>query len=138
MEQVALLDQLLITSLLSHSKNYSLFKTLYTASANLVWPRRINSPCTNLFLLCGISCCFLYSYCLTELAQLIFFFILLNKTDFNTLALCGTVYRREQRVAFLAPFGYSKTNPAVIDLLILVYWTNHNLKNTFKGLKTYW
>ena len=73
MEQVALLVQPLITSLLSDSKNYSLFKTLYTASANLVWPRRINSPCTNLFLLCGISCCFLYSYCLTELAQLIFF-----------------------------------------------------------------
>ena len=102
MEQVALLDQPLITSLLSHSKNYSLFKTLYTASANLAWPRRINSPCTNLFLLCGISCCFLYSYCLTELAQLIFFFILLNKTDFillnktdfNTLALCGSLQER--------------------------------------------
>ena len=40
MEQVALLDQPLITSLLSHSKNYSLFKTLYTASTNLAWPRR--------------------------------------------------------------------------------------------------
>ena len=94
MEQVALLDQPLITSLLSHSKNYSLFKTLYTSSANLAWPRRINSPCTNLFLLCGISCCFLYSYCLTELAQLIFFFVLLNKTDFNTLALCGSLQER--------------------------------------------
>ena len=35
MEQVAFLDQPLVTSLLSHSKNYSLLETPNTASARL-------------------------------------------------------------------------------------------------------
>ena len=52
----------------------------------------------NFFLICFCSC-FLYSYCLTELAQLIFFFFLMNKKHFYALALRGTVYRREQHVA---------------------------------------
>ena len=56
MEQVAFLDQPLITSLLSYSKNSSLLKTLYTASANSAWPQRINSPCTIFWILFMYVC----------------------------------------------------------------------------------
>ena len=99
MEQVAFLDQPLVTSLLSHSKNYSLLEIPNTASTRLGQATANKQSLYKLrFVILFFSSYFLYSYCLTELAPLISVSILWNKKDFNTLALCGSVYRRGDRV----------------------------------------
>merc|ERR1712074_272325 len=52
--------------------------------------------CSIIYLICSIFWFFFVQILFNRVP----FFILLNKMDFNTLALCGTVYRRELFVCF--------------------------------------
>ena len=93
-------------------------ETLYTASANLAWPQRISSPCTIIYLICSIF----WVFFVQKLFNRVPFFILLNKMDFNTLALCGTVYRREQRVAVWSDWFITSWPK---NFIILWLWCYH-------------